>query len=341
MMNNLQLFFLNLSSVLLLTCGNKNVPFYQIEAVVGETVHLPCDTTTNSADEANLILWYREDKGTPIYSVDIRAGISKVARRWSDETAFGDRAHLTLDKGPWKLTIRNSQVSDTGAYRCRIDFEKSQTHNCRIVLTVIALPKEVIILDEKGAKRSTVVGPYNEGDFVILYCEAVGGTPRSELTWFYEDIQINSEIYANVDTKSLQNVIKFGPLKREHLNGRLCCQAMSHIKSAAVEAMVQIDMNFPPVGIRLLGAHQPLSAGHRYDLLCQSAGGRPPAVITWWENDIRLEKTTETISSDGNQTTSTLSITFDKSDAGKYLSCKAYNLVITAPLEDGWMLDIQ
>lgn len=52
----------------------------------------------------------------------------------------------------------------------------------------------------------------------------------------------------------------------------------------------------PPLSIRLLGARQPLSAGRRYDLLCQSAGGRPPAVITWWQNDIRLEKTTETVS---------------------------------------------
>lgn len=50
------------------------------------------------------------------------------------------------------------------------------------------------------------------------------------------------------------------------------------------------------MNIRLLGAHQPLSAGRRYDLLCQSAGSRPPAVITWWRDGQRLEKTTETVS---------------------------------------------
>lgn len=47
-------------------------------------------------------------------------------------------------------------------------------------------------------------------------------------------------------------------------------------------------------------------------------------------------------SSDGNQTTSTLSITLSRSDAGKYLSCKAYNhMSPTDALEDGWRLDIQ
>lgn len=50
-----------------------------------------------------------------------------------------------------------------------------------------------------------------------------------------------------------------------------------------------------PLNIRLLGAHQPLSAGRRYDLLCQSAGSRPAATITWWRDGQRLDKTTETV----------------------------------------------
>ena len=52
-----------------------------------------------------------------------------------------------------------------------------------------------------------------------------------------------------------------------------------------------------PLNIRLLGAHQhqPLSAGRRYDLLCQSAGSRPPAVITWFRDAERLDRTTETV----------------------------------------------
>jgi len=50
-----------------------------------------------------------------------------------------------------------------------------------------------------------------------------------------------------------------------------------------------------PLNVRLLGSHQPLSAGRRYDLLCQSAGSRPPAVITWWRDGQRLESTTETV----------------------------------------------
>lgn len=47
-------------------------------------------------------------------------------------------------------------------------------------------------------------------------------------------------------------------------------------------------------------------------------------------------------SADGNQTTSTLSISLNRTDAGKYLSCKAYNTYVPSDaLEDGWQLDIQ
>lgn len=47
-------------------------------------------------------------------------------------------------------------------------------------------------------------------------------------------------------------------------------------------------------------------------------------------------------SSDGNQTTSTLSTTLSRADAGRYLSCRAYNHAVPSEaLEDGWRLDIQ
>lgn len=47
-------------------------------------------------------------------------------------------------------------------------------------------------------------------------------------------------------------------------------------------------------------------------------------------------------SNDGNTTTSTLSFTATKDDAGKYLSCRAENTIVSSEgLEDGWRLEIQ
>ncbi|XP_037730499.1 hemicentin-1 [Drosophila subpulchrella] len=322
--------------------GSKDVPIHQIESLVGENIYLPCNVTTYDGDEPVLVLWYRDDKGTPIYSIDIRAGVSKAPKRWSDESVFGDRAYFIFDKEPGKLSIQNTQASDSGTYRCRVDFLKAQTINSRIKLNVISPPKQVIIRDSSNVERSTVVGPYSEGDIVSLKCQVIGGYPTPTISWYRDGLEIPCELSHLAGGKIIECEITLPSLGREDLNSRLTCRALSHPRAPIVEAVVQIDMNFAPLNIRLLGAHQPLSAGRRYDLLCQSAGSRPPAVITWWQNGIRLEKTTETTSSDGNQTTSTLSISLSKSDAGKYLSCKAYNHAVPSePLEDGWKLDIQ
>lgn len=51
-----------------------------------------------------------------------------------------------------------------------------------------------------------------------------------------------------------------------------------------------------PLDVKILGANMPLSAGKVHDLLCQSSGSRPPASITWWKGEQRLEKTKETVS---------------------------------------------
>lgn len=45
----------------------KKVPIHKMEALSGETIYLPCNVSTYEGDDAVLILWYREDKGTPIY----------------------------------------------------------------------------------------------------------------------------------------------------------------------------------------------------------------------------------------------------------------------------------
>lgn len=36
-------------------------------------------------------------------------------------------------------------------------------------------PGEPIILDETGAQIKSLIGPYNEGEPLVLICEAIGG----------------------------------------------------------------------------------------------------------------------------------------------------------------------
>jgi hypothetical protein len=50
-----------------------------------------------------------------------------------------------------------------------------------------------------------------------------------------------------------------------------------------------------PLEVTILGKSSRITAGRKYDLLCQSVGSRPPAHITWWLDDQRLESAKETV----------------------------------------------
>ncbi|CAH1399329.1 unnamed protein product [Nezara viridula] len=51
-----------------------------------------------------------------------------------------------------------------------------------------------------------------------------------------------------------------------------------------------------PLEVKIQDSNQPLSAGRLYNLPCTSTGSRPPAQLTWWKGDHRLDKTKETVS---------------------------------------------
>ena len=45
----------------------------EISSLVGSSVSLPCNMTSNTpGDKVKLVLWFREDKMTPVYSLDSR-----------------------------------------------------------------------------------------------------------------------------------------------------------------------------------------------------------------------------------------------------------------------------
>lgn len=51
-----------------------------------------------------------------------------------------------------------------------------------------------------------------------------------------------------------------------------------------------------PLDVRIVADEQPLTAQRKYDLVCESTGSRPPAKLTWWKNNSRLERTKDSVS---------------------------------------------
>lgn len=320
------------------------VPVYYEQGVVGDRVHLPCDISIaegphQAEDSVVLVLWYREDLGTPIYSIDTREREYKHAERWSDDRVFGPRAYFILEKHPAQLSVDNVRDADEGTYRCRVDFKFAQTRNSKVVLTVIVPPQKIIITDESGKIKKSVVGPYTEGASLTLTCTVLGAKPGPLVQWLRKDQVVSNKTFSSsTETASLQ--ISLAKLGRSDLLTELTCLATNNNRTN-LSATVQIDMNFSPLDVRILEPKQPFTAGRKYELICQSIGSRPPAKVTWWIGGHRSDRTKDTTSTDGNTTTSVLQFIPHKMDSGKYLSCRAENQFVSKEaLESGWELKI-
>ena len=78
---------------------------------------MPCDLVPSQpGDSVYLVLWYKKDGKTPIYSYDSRAGAPDL---WSEPSVFGDRARF----------IDYSSGLPSGAFTDRERFQQQQSAN--------------------------------------------------------------------------------------------------------------------------------------------------------------------------------------------------------------------
>lgn len=291
------------------------------------------------------MLWYREDLGTlPIYSVDVRGKDFSRAEKWFDSTVLNNRASFDPDSSPPSLVINHFSEKDVAMYRCRVDFKYAQTRNAKVNLTIIVPPQNITITDEQNVPMKFIVGPYIESSDVTVNCQVCGGQPLPYITWYKDSQLLNNSISSVLKDGGpcVLSTVTVKRLQRTDLNSQLTCEGRNNNLRPPLTAFVQIDMNFSPVDVRIVADEQPLTAQRKYDLVCEAIGSRPHAKLTWWKNNSRLEKTKDSISSDGNITISTLTFVPTKEDKGKYLICRAENPVIPGGkvLETSWKLQI-
>ncbi|XP_037515885.1 nephrin isoform X1 [Rhipicephalus sanguineus] len=316
-------------------------PRVHVVGVLGERASLPCDMTPNTTDdEVSLVLWYKDDSTTPIYSCDARRSRLSQAHH-APADWLGHRAYLRLAPpeeptgGLAALELYPVHEEDEGLYRCRVDFRKARTRNYEVALKVILPPNEPIITDQNGEilPSKSIIGPYNEGDRLLLVCQVEGGSPPPVVTWWRESFLLDDQY--NVTSQGIsRNELLLPSLGRNDLMATFTCLATNNNISFPVSASVTVDLNFRPLSVWIEGEQRPLSAGKAVTLRCLSAGSRPPAVVEWWKAGVRMNAT---------QVNGTSALTFVpvSEDSGKQLSCRAENpLIGGSAIEDGWKLDV-
>jgi len=311
-----------------------------VYGVVGGKAALPCNITSPTADDAvSLILWYKEESSTPIYSLDARKGNLDQARHASSDS-LATRSYFSTLKKDAHLLIENLTEDDAALYRCRVDFRRARTRNFAVYLKIFTPPEKPVIKDGNNEVLSSLIGPFSEGDRLLLSCETSGGKPRPSLTWWRESVQLDDS-YEITPSGVMRNTLEIPALQRHDLMAVLTCQAANNNISNPVSSSVTVDLNFRPLFVQIEGEKKSFSAEKTVEVTCRAAGSRPPATITWWKGSKALKRSKDKISIDGNVTTSILSFTPSADDAGKYLSCRAENQLIPgSAIEDGFKLEI-
>uniref|UniRef100_A0A182N6B0 Ig-like domain-containing protein n=1 Tax=Anopheles dirus TaxID=7168 RepID=A0A182N6B0_9DIPT len=136
-------------------------PLHLSEAVQGTVGQLECNITSPiKGDRAILVIWYKGAQTIPFYTNGSHAGsvsgipigttgpnqapagafdardVREGSHR-SSNSSFDGRTNFYPNRSPAMLEILQTKPTDSGIYRCRVDFHKSPTRNTRVQLTVI------------------------------------------------------------------------------------------------------------------------------------------------------------------------------------------------------------
>ncbi|TMW45927.1 hypothetical protein DOY81_008993 [Sarcophaga bullata] len=144
---------------------NAKIKTYEVRDQIiseqeGKTVIVPCPVNKDKCGELHSLNWFKGDNRIAAMLLD-DSNVTSVAEGYEDR--------VSVEQNPFRLIIRNLQISDEDIYLCDktyfIPIETCDNFNGhRVELNVLVPPSEVVILDEKGDRieNGSTVGPMQE-----------------------------------------------------------------------------------------------------------------------------------------------------------------------------------
>ncbi|XP_053603831.1 nephrin isoform X2 [Plodia interpunctella] len=315
-----------------------------VQAVEGMVAQFPCDLGTAANDKVYMVFWFRDDAGIPLYSFDVRGKPLSEARHWSAPEVFGPRAHFATSPPPAALLVRDVKRRDEGVYRCRVDFRNTQTTSFRYNLTVVVPPEKPVVVDRWGRViNTTTLGPHEEGQDVLLTCRVLGGRPEPSVRWLVNGVLVDEE-YEHNTGDVIENRLLWPAIRRADYAAVFTCQAANSLLVPPKELSLVLDMFLRPLTVDIkkpseLGEGGVLTAERRYEVVCESAGSRPPALVSWYKGKRQLKRIE--LENRENLTVSKMSFVPSLDDDGRQITCRAENPNRTALfLETSWTISV-
>ncbi|XP_047994798.1 nephrin-like [Leguminivora glycinivorella] len=305
----------------------------QVWSAPGGVTRLPCNLAAPSRDVA-MMLWFKDGDRMPIYTVDFRNG---PPEHWAVAGEFGARTHFVLnesDTSSAHLAVEKVAHRDEGVYRCRIDYVDSPTRNYRVNLTVIVPPESPRIYDSEGREiLGTVAGTFREGQDLLLSCQASGGKPPPDVSWYRGEERLAFTKEGSVCQLHLPE------LTREMAGTRFQCRVEPPLLKA-VYRDVTLKLFLKPQFVRVTG-NGISRAGHDRAFVCTTRGSKPAPNIDWFINSQKIDSTLTEVDVDGEVTRSVLTWRVRREDSGRQLVCRVSNPWFPAyTMEDSVILDV-
>ena len=104
-------------------------------------------------------------------------------------------------------------------------------------------PEKPVIMDTNGEPQPSLIGPFNEGDRLVLVCEAEGGKPAPSVTWWRESVLLDDTYEQTVSGNAIRNELELPSLQRHDLMAVFTCQASNNNISMPTYSTVSVDLN--------------------------------------------------------------------------------------------------
>ncbi|XP_068619158.1 muscle M-line assembly protein unc-89-like [Battus philenor] len=297
-------------------------PLTNREALEDGNTTLYCDTTTAVGDdEVMLLVWYKGDES--IYSYDARTNTE-----WSIQQ-YNVSSRLSIDrhKRPTPLFISALRDDDQALYRCRVEFLLSPTKYTKVLLTVIVLPSKPFFLDEMDNKVENKIGPYFEGDTLVLKCLVIGGRPPPQITWYSGDVLVDASSGESDIPHVRQNEL-FLPLTRDNTDN-LSCKASNTKLSPPISSKVDIELYLTASKVSIDGIQESFQSGKAAIVQCTAYEVYPAPDISWWLDHKHLTQYSNQTWNHATKTSiSFLQLSLSPADNNATLACVATNPAI-------------
>lgn len=313
---------------------------FKVTAVEGGRVDLPCDISTSERNErVALVLWFKDGDGDPLYSLDLRGRAPQQGRHVSGQALVG-RAHFRVGQmlSQSSLQVEPVQGTDSGVYRCRVDYHRVPSRNQYVKLFVIEPPRAVVIT-QAGADVGNIL-QMKEGATLELTCSAIKGNPSPSVTWWRSSILVDA-VYDETPEGSVRNTLLVPSLERSDARAEYTCRAFNNNVTGHVHKTVTLDLALKPLGVQIIPKQRPLSVHKTHEVKCQTYGSKPPPLVSWWKGSKPMRNAQENLSEDRSILTSVLQFVPTEEDHGKFLRCSAENPTIQgSAMEDRLMMDV-